>query len=596
MYHALPATIPELFHTRVEQTPNKIAYCHFDKFAKNWQEWTWQMMAHHVAQWQNALTREQLNAQDRVAIMLRNSPHWVIFDQAVLGLGLVSVPLYTDDRPDNVIYILTETNAKLLIIEGKKQWRHLHAIKHQIPNIIRIVTIEPIELLEEETDSRLISLENWLANTTSSELQNKTQESDALASIVYTSGTTGRPKGVMLSHRNILTNAQAAANSTDWYHEDIFLSFLPLSHMLERTAGYYLPMLVGATVAYARSVQQLSSDLTHIRPTVMISVPRIYEQVYSKIQAGLEKKSIISRYLFNLTVDIGYHYFEYQQGRKTWHPKLLLRFLLKKLIADKILAKLGGKMRLAICGGAALPSTVARLFIGLGLNLLQGYGLTETSPVITVNRPENNIPESIGLALPQVQVKLGENDELLTKSDSVMLGYWQNSAATEQIIDAAGWLHTGDIARQGKTGHWYLTGRLKDIIVLINGEKISPTDIEAHLTQDNLFDQALVLGEGQAYLSALIVLNVEQWRLFAKIYNIDPENPANLEEKQIQKALLTRIGGHLKEMPGYAKIRRIKLILEPWTVENGLLTPTLKMKRARIIEQYRDEIAQLFLL
>lgn len=592
---SLPTTLSELFRLRVESTPHNIAYRHFDKQEKNWQDFTWQFMAQQVAQWQAALLQVGLNQGDRVAIMLRNSPYWVMFDQAALGLGLVTVPLYTDDRPDNVAYILNETEAKILIIEGKRQWRHLHAIKQEIPHIIHIITIENAELSDDEVDSRLIALTDWLPHSTEHTLQTTSQSDETLASIVYTSGTTGRPKGVMLSHRNILANVHAAATCTTWWQPtDTFLSFLPLSHMLERMAGYYLPIFIGSTVAYARSVQQLSADLLHIRPTVLISVPRIYEQVYGKIQTELAKKSFFSRYIFKLAVDVGYLHFQYQQKRRSWCPKLLLNGLLKKLIADKLLAKLGGNIRLAICGGAALPSEVARLFIGLGINILQGYGLTETSPVITVNLPEHNIPESIGLPLPQIAVKLGENNELLTKSASVMLGYWQNPTATAQVIDSEGWLHTGDIASQDQYGHWHIIGRLKDIIVLINGEKISPNDIELNITQDNLFEQVLVVGEGQAYLSALIVVNQEQWQLFAQKYNIESKNPELLNDKQIQKVLLTRVNQYLKDVPGYAKIRRIKLLQEAWTVENGLLTPTLKMKRARIIEKYQNEIAQLY--
>lgn len=592
---SLPTTLSELFRLRVESTPDNIAYRHFDRQEKNWQDFTWQFMAQQVAQWQTALLQTGLKQGDRVAIMLRNSPYWIMFDQAALGLGLVTVPLYTDDRPDNVAYILNETEAKILIIEGKRQWRHLHAIKQEIPHIIHIITIENAELSDDEVDSRLIALTDWLSDDTEHTLHTTSQSDNTLASIVYTSGTTGRPKGVMLSHRNILANVHSAATCTTWWQPtDIFLSFLPLSHMLERMAGYYLPMFIGATVAYARSVQQLSADLLYIRPTVLISVPRIYEQVYGKIQTELAKKSFFSRYLFKLAVDVGYRHFQYQQKRRSWCPKLLLNSLLKKLVADKLLAKLGGEIRLAICGGAALPSEVAKLFIGLGLNILQGYGLTETSPVITVNLPEHNIPESIGLPLPQIAVKLGENNELLTKSASVMLGYWHNPTATAQVIDSEGWLHTGDIASQDQYGHWHITGRLKDIIVLINGEKISPSDIELNLTQDNLFEQVLVIGEGQAYLSALIVVNQEQWQLFAQQHNIKSENPELLNDKQIQKVLLTRVNQYLKDVPGYAKIRRVKLLQEAWTVENGLLTPTLKMKRARIIEKYQNEIAQLY--
>jgi long-chain acyl-CoA synthetase len=403
----------------------------------------------------------------------------------------------------------------------------------------------------------------------------------------------------MLSHHNILSNVKAvtqAASEKGRYltEQDLFLSFLPLSHMLERTAGYYVPMLVGATVAYARSIPQLSMDLIALSPTVLISVPRIYEQVHDKIQSQLAKKAWFARQLFNLTLWVGRRHFEYTQGRVKWLPIEILWPPLHTLVAEPLLKKLGGRIRLAICGGAALPPPVAKLFTGVGLTLLQGYGLTESSPVITVNRPLDNIPASIGIPLPGIEVKPGDNGELLTKSDCVMLGYWKNPVATQNVIDAEGWLHTGDKACQDTCGHWYITGRIKDIIVMGNGEKIPPSDMEMMIATDTLFEQVMVLGEGKPFLSALVVLNLEQWQQFAKTLQVDATEPASLQIKLVQKAMLTRIRKYVRTFPGYAQIRRVTLLQEPWTIENGLLTPTLKIKRARILERYATQIEQMY--
>ncbi|OAD22926.1 long-chain-fatty-acid--CoA ligase, partial [Candidatus Thiomargarita nelsonii] len=394
-------------------------------------------------------------------------------------------------------------------------------------------------------------LEHWLLDEQSA-LRAEESPPDNLASIVYTSGTTGRPKGVMLSHSNMLRNAQAAASCMNFNHHDLFLSFLPLSHTLERTDGYYLPMVVGATVAYARSIPQLAMDLTTLSPTALISVPRIYEQVYAKIQNQLEKKSALAQKLFTLTVEVGWRRFEYRQGRATWHPRLLLWPLLRRLVATPVLDKLGGRMRVAISGGAALSPAIAKLFIGLGLNLLQGYGLTETSPVISVNRPDDNVPESIGTILPGVEVKVDDNGELLTKGPYVMLGYWKNPSATQETIDEAGWLHTGDKARQDEQGHLYITGRIKEIIVMGNGEKVPPADMEMMICTDPLFDQVMIVGEAKPFLSALLVLNAEYWQAFAKDLNAE-----TLQEKAVHQAILKRLNKHLKDFPGYAQIRRV---------------------------------------
>ncbi len=573
-------TLAQLFRERVKRSPEHIAYRYFEN--KNWHDLTWQNMSVHVANWQAALAKENLAAGDRVAIMLRNCPEWVMFDQAALGLGLVTVPLYMDDRPDNIAYIINDANVKLLVIGGAKQWQSLSKLE----TLQRIVTIDSTS----SNDERLISLENWLPHSTTESLRAEESAPDELASIVYTSGTTGKPKGVMLSHSNIVGNVLAISECTEFKSSDLFLSFLPLSHTFERTGGYYLPMAVNATVAYARSVPQLATDLITQSPTVLISVPRIYEQVYSKIQNQLDKKSAVAKKLFNLTIDVGWRRFEYQQKRAGWHYKLLLWPLLNKLVAQAVLTKLGGKMRFAISGGAALSPEISRLFIGLGLQLLQGYGLTETSPVISVNRLEDNIPSSIGTVIPGAKVKLGENDELLTHSPYVMLGYWNNLTATAAVIDQDGWFHTGDKARIDEGGHLYITGRIKDIIVMGNGEKVPPTDMEMAILIDNLFDQVMVIGEGKPFLSCLIVLNPEHWENFAKQLNIDP----NLQAKELKQAILKRIANHIKAFPGYAQIRRVSLFLEPWSVENGLLTPTLKMKRAVIIKHNETAIEKMY--
>jgi long-chain acyl-CoA synthetase len=263
-------TLAGLFRERVKRSPQALAYRYFDKDNKNWQNFTWAEISEQVAHWQAALVQENLAPGERVGIMLRNCPQWVIFDQAALGLGLVTVPLYTDDRPDNVAYIIAQAEIKFLLIEGLTQWKRLYKVRDELSSLTRIVTIQQIEN-QSFFDDRLINLDQWLPTKQQYPLRAEESSPDNLASIVYTSGTTGRPKGVMLSHRNMLSNAQAAASCLDFNSDDCFLSFLPLSHTLERTDGYYLPMVVGATVAYARSIPQIAQDLITIHPTLLIS-------------------------------------------------------------------------------------------------------------------------------------------------------------------------------------------------------------------------------------------------------------------------------------------------------------------------------------
>jgi long-chain acyl-CoA synthetase len=397
----------------------------------------------------------------------------------------------------------------------------------------------------------------------------------------------------MLSHYNMLAVAHASLASVDCYQQEMFLSFLPLSHTLERTAGYYLPMMAGASVAHARSIPQLAEDLQSIRPSVMIAVPRIFERVHTRILGQLETRSVLARLLFHATVTIGWQCFRHRQGETGWRPAFLVYPLLKKAVGDKITARLGGRMRYAISGGASLPLPVARTFIGLGLEILQGYGLTETSPVIAVNRPGHNDPASVGEPCRGIEVRVGDQDELLVKSPGIMLGYWNDHAATARMIDAEGWLHTGDQARIDQ-GRIYITGRIKDILVLSNGEKIPPADMEAAICLDPLIDQALVVGEGKPYLSALLVLNSDLWFGFARELGLDPFSRDSLDDEALHRKVLARVRAQLHEFPGYARVRRVALHLEPWTIEDGLVTPTLKVKRARVLNQFAGQVEALY--
>ncbi|NDP48303.1 MAG: long-chain fatty acid--CoA ligase [Sulfuriferula multivorans] len=583
-----------LFRARVAASPDQLAYRQFDEASDAWVSHTWAQVAAEVARWQAALIKEGLIPGDRVAVMLKNSVEWVIFDQAALALGLVTVPLYLDDRPENAAYILNHSGSKLLLVEGKFQHKKLAEITGSTTTLQHIVSLVAPDSELVSWSTRFVVAADWLAAANDTPIPERHLSPDLLASIVYTSGTTGRPKGVMLTHENILRNVFAASAFADFGPHPVFLSFLPLSHMFERTAGYYLPMLLGAEVAYARSIAQLANDLLAIRPTVLISVPRIYERVYGRIQDGLAKKGLVAKILFNLAVRVGWRRFEYVQGRASWHPELWMWPLLNKLVAGNVTAKLGGRLELAISGGAALSPDIARVFIGLGVPIYQGYGLTETSPVVCCNRPGDNLPSSIGKPLPGIEVKIGDEDELLTRSRCVMRGYWQNEEATHELIDSAGWVHTGDKARVDAHGFYTIVGRIKDIIVLNNGEKVPPSDMESAILLDPLFEQVMIVGEGKPYLAALTVLNEEHWQAFAASIHVDSTHPMILRDPKVIKLITKRVAAHLKHFPAYAQIRRLHLDLTPWTVDDGLLTPTLKVKRNQVLERYRVAVDAMY--
>jgi long-chain acyl-CoA synthetase len=583
-------TLSGLFRERVSRMPDKIAYRQYNAPREQWFDTTWAEMGREVARWQVALRSCGLVRGDRAAIMLRNCREWIIFDQAALGLGLVTVPLYIEDRAENAAFILRNAGVKFLLVEGAEQWRALLCCEDGLPTVEHIISIQDVH---DATDLRLRGVTQWLPATAMA-LHTEALLEDDLASIVYTSGTTGRPKGVMLSHRNILHNAWSSCRTVDIDSGAVFLSFLPLSHTLERTIGYYLPMVVGGMVVFNRSIKLLADDLIAIRPTVLISVPRIYERVYAKVNETLQSHSGIKRFLFQATLNTGWRRFKWRQGETSWSPSLLLWPLLDRLVARKIMARLGGRIQLAICGGAPLPAGISRFFISLGLTLLQGYGLTEASPVISVNRERHNRPDSIGLPLPDIEVRLGASGELETRSPCVMRGYWEDPAATRAALTADGWLKTGDKARMDKEGFIYITGRLKEIIVLSNGEKVPPADMEMAIAMHPLFDQVMVIGEGRPYLAALVVLNPDAWRAMALEHGLNPDDPAVLGQQKIQTLLLHSVSSRLKEFPGYAQVRKVIPALQPWTVEEGMLTPTLKLKRSKLFEKYAAEIAALY--
>lgn len=586
-------TLHQLFQIRAQRSPTAIAYQYYQTQTNTWQTYTWAESLKQITAWRKALIGSGITQGQTIGIMLRNCPEWVFIEQASLALGIISVPLYPNDRPDNVAHILNETNIQLVLIEDHLQWDTLKNAQQHLSTLPTVITLT--ELTDSEGSFKRHTAKTWLNQHQSITLDENTLaiDSHALATIVYTSGTTGRPKGVMLTHWNILSNAASGIEAITIYTDDLFLSFLPLSHTLERTVGYYIPIMTGASVAFSRSVPLLAEDLLIIKPTILISVPRIFERVYCKIQAQLDEKSPIARKLFKLTESVGWERFEFEQGRgeKSW--RLLLWPVLNKIVAQKLMDKLGGRLRFAISGGAPLPDTIAHLFIAFGLPIAQGYGLTETSPIISVNTLDNNLPNSIGLPLPGIETRVDHKGELQTRSDCVMSGYWKNEEATQAMFTEDGWLKTGDLAKI-ENEHIYITGRLKEILVLSNGEKVPPVNMEIAICLHPLFEQALVIGEAKPYLSAIVVLDPVQWEKLATSLKVDATENTNLEDDAIKKHVLKMLSQCLNSFPGYAKIRQVTLSLTPWTDANHLLTPSLKIRRQVLLTHFEKPIIKMY--
>ena len=581
------ASLADLFDERCVRTPDGLAYVQY--LDGDWRQFTWLQTRDAVARWQSAMIADGLQPGDRIAIMCSNRWEWVVCDQAAQGLGLVTVPVYTNDRAENIDWIFEDSGASMLLLESVAQWDALSALHGRLAGFRRILCLES----GAGGPDNLATPSTWLKDETALYCA-QPGDPDSLATIVYTSGTTGRPKGVMLSHRNILFNIQAALQLFDVFEHDLMLSFLPLSHAFERTVGYYLPIATGTAVAYSRSIPQLAEDLVEVQPTIMISVPRIFERVYGRIMDKLAGESAARRFLFRAAVDIGWARFLYRQGRGRWRPSFLVHPLLDALVGRKVRARMGGRLRFTVCGGAALSPEVARLFIGLGIPVVQGYGLTETAPVIAANPLDNNDPESVGIALPGIEVRVGDNDELLTRSPSVMLGYWNNPEATRSVRDRDGWLHTGDKVSIKPSGHIRITGRIKDIIVLSNGEKVPPADMENAIALDELVDQVLVIGEGRPYLSALLVPNPEAFERVARELHLDPANEDTCCDENVRSLFIRHVQQRTAAFPGYAQVREVAVVKDPWTPDNGLATPTLKLRRHEILERYHDIAEKLY--
>jgi long-chain acyl-CoA synthetase len=552
-------TLSDLFLERVRLSPEGKAYRWFDGTA--WVDMSWAQAATEVGRWRAALAKENLQPGDRVGLCSRNRVEWMCFDQAALGLGLVVVPLFYNDRPDNMAYCLTDAGAKLLLLEDGKLWE---ALRTQSNTIERVVCLNDAP----KADAKAVSVKQWLPKKGAA-LQPSPVKAGELATLVYTSGTTGRPKGVMLSHRNIISDLRAVIEAVPEIcgQPQRFLSFLPLSHMFERTAGYYVPMCMDANaqVIYARGILELGEDMISQKPTIIVSVPRIFERVYTKIEENLPPGST-KRKLFEKTVDIGWKRFKKEASL----GEQLLWPVLNTLVAKKLRARLGGELQYIFLGGAALAPHLLKIFTGVGLTFVHGYGLTETSPIATCNRMADNDPMSVGHPVPGVEARMAANGELYVRGPIVMLGYWNNQSATDEVLDKDGWFHTGDVVEM-REGRIYIRGRVKDVIILSNGEKIPPGDAEQAIVRDTVFDQVMVVGEGRAHLGLLVVSKLEN-----------------------ERELCQRANAQLKDFPGYAKIRYLMRIADPWTVENGLITPTLKLKRNMIEVRYAKEIEAMY--
>lgn len=570
-------SLTELFNERVRRTPDATAYRQYDATANEWRSFSWRDIDELVGRWRGGLVASGLKPGDRVAVLLKNSVEWVCFDLAALSTGLVSVPLHTTDGPHNWADRLADAEPRLLLVGQLEDWRALQPLQDRFPVLERTVCMERAA----GTADGMVHVEAWLP--TQPEPATARITSETIATITYTSGTTGRPKGVVLTHGNIVLAASATLQRIPGYLEDVFLSFLPMAHIYERTTEYYLAIMCGGQTAFARSIADLPEDFATIRPTIVMAVPRILERIWKGVVTSAMKNPL-GRWLIRRVAVLGP-----DTGNNTLAERAQ-RFLIKHFVGRKLVNSLGGRLRLTVCGGAPLSADLARSLCTIGLPLLEGYGLAEAAGPVSGDRPADYQPGAVGAPLDGVEIRIAGTGEILMRSGSVMSGYWRRPDDTARALDKDGWLHTGDVGEL-QDGRLYIHGRMRDLIVLSTGEKVAPAEIESQIIMDPLFEQALVIGDKRPIVAALVVLEADRWNEFAEKKGLDPKAPNAPASEQ---ALCEHIGALCRPFPEYAQIRRTNASFEPWTADDGLLSVTLKVNRDAVSAQFKKQIEGLF--
>jgi len=538
---------------------------------------------------------------DKVALISTNRVEWALIDYAVLALGAALVPIYPTLLKDQIQYILNDSEAKIVISENDDQVEKVKQIRDNLDEAKHFFYIDGTSENDDSSWNTLASLaekgETFLkknADYVSGSVQKIKRED--IATIIYTSGTTGEPKGAILCHKNFLSNLDEVSKLFTCYPEDVFLSFLPLSHILERTAGHYFSCYNASMVAYAESIDMVAANMQEIRPTMMISVPRLYEKMYSRIFEAVESGSPIKRKIFHWSVKVGRKYMKLiNENQKMPLFMKIKKGIATKLVFSKFKERVGGRLRYFVSGGAPLSAEIGEFFNAAGLIILEGYGLTETSPGISFNRPESYRFGTVGMPLPGYEVKIADDGEILTRGDHVMIGYLNKEQETKEVIDSDGWFYTGDIGFIDDDGYLTITDRKKNIIVTSGGKNIAPQPIENKLVTGKYIEQAVVIGDNRKFCSAVIVPDKESSTKWAQNANIDYDDFENLiNHPQFIALIQNEIDLLTEEYSSYERIKKIVLVPEPFSQESGELTPSLKVKRNVVEEKYASQIDALY--
>jgi long-chain acyl-CoA synthetase len=538
-----------------------------------------------------------LRPGDRVAILSENRPEWVMADFAALGAGAVTVPIYTSLLPDQVRFILEDSGAKIAVCSDLEMWRKVEAVRSGLPALERVIVMDGDPPAAAHALSDIAEMGRRVEAEAPGRFEGAAEavRPGDLASIIYTSGTTGLPKGVMLSHANFASNVLALTGVIDFRSADTALSFLPLSHVFERTATYFL-FHVGATIAYAESIEAVAPNMVEVRPTIVVSVPRLFEKIYSRIMDQIMAGSRLKRAIFVWALATGKKYAARTiAGERVPAHLALKRGLARRLVFSKITARTGGRVRYFICGGAPISTDIVEFFFAIGLMVLPGYGLTETSPVLSANTPPDRIRfGTVGKALPGIEIRISDDGEILAKGPNIMIGYYRNEADTREVL-RDGWLHTGDIGRFDEDGFLIITDRKKDIIVTSGGKNIAPQPIESLIQASPYIASAVVVGSSRKFISALIVPNFEKLEALAREKGWAFEDRAGLcRRPEVASFLIDEVNRMTPGLASYERIKKIAVLDRDFDIDLGEVTPTLKVRRNIVEQKYAASIEPLY--
>lgn len=537
-----------------------------------------------------------LNAGDKLIILSENRPEWVITDLANLCLGGITVPIYTSLVPEQIRYIIDDSDAKLVVCSDSELWQKIEAVKDELKKVTHFITFVSEAPEGVLTFAQIMERGKRIAQE-SPDLFEKIALSiqpDDIASIIYTSGTTGIPKGVMLTHSNFISNIKSASSIIEFSDKDTVLSFLPLAHVLERMVTFTY-LYKGCSIGYAESLETVAENLLEIRPHIMVNVPRVLEKIYSKVMDNVLSSSSVKRKIFFWALKVGKKHGK-KKLLKQPIPRLLQvkRNLAHKLVFSKIIEKTGGRVRFFVSGGAPLSKDIAEFFYAMGLVVLEGYGLTETSPVIAINTFEYLKFGTVGKLIPGVEVKIAEDGEILTRGPNVMKGYYKMEAETEEALEE-GWFHTGDIGHLDEDDFLVITDRKKDMIVTAGGKNVAPQPIQNLLKTNPYISNAMVIGDRRKFISALIVPNFEKLEEYAESNNIPFDDMSDLVKNEIvMNFMQSEVERSTPELSSYEKVKKIALLDREFEIEKGEITPTLKVKRNIIEKMYKNLIDALY--